>query len=188
MVNYPKKIIVNGKTISPLISYYGVFDGHSGTAYSAFLRGKLDSFLFNSRYFPGYPIQAVQEAFSIAEQEFMNQAIDINRNALVDKSGSCALVALIINDILYAINLGDSRALFSTGSGANLYQITRDHKPNDSIERRRIEKSGAKVYYANKINIEGKEVTLKESDYGEGFKFPYRIMPGGISVSIFLFL
>ena len=188
VVNYPKKIIVNGKTISPRISYFAVFDGHGGKACSAFLRDKLDSFLFNSRYFPGYPIQAVKEAFAIAEQEFMNQAIDKNRNALVDKSGSCALVALIINDILYAINLGDSRALFSTGSGANLYQITRDHKPNDSIERRRIEKSGAKVYYANKINIEGKEVTLKESDYGEGFKFPYRIMPGGISVSIFLFL
>ena len=93
---------------------------------------------------------------------------------------------LIINDILYAINLGDSRALMSADSGESLYQITRDHKPNDSIEKRRIEQSGAKVVYANTFNIDGKEIVLKESDYGENFKFPYRVMPGGISVSIFL--
>jgi len=47
----------------------------------------------------------------------------------------------------------------------------------------RIERSGAKVYYANKVNVNGKEVELKEKDYGEGFTFPYRIAPGGISVS-----
>ena len=117
VVNYPKKIIVNGKAISPRISYFGFFDGYGGKACNAFLREKFDSFLFNSRYFPWYPIQAVQEAFSIAEQEFMNQAIDINRNALVDKSSSWSLVALIINDILYAINLEDCRALLSTNIG-----------------------------------------------------------------------
>jgi len=85
--------------------------------------------------------------------------------------------------MLYAINLGDSRALMSTDSGENLYQITRDHKPNDDIEKRRIESSGAKVVYANTFNVDGKEVVLKESDYGENFKFPYRVMPGGIAVA-----
>ena len=187
IVNFPKKVIVNGKTIAPHISYFGVFDGHGGKKCSAFLRDKLDQFLLNSKFFPAYPIQAIKEAFINAEIAFMEQAIDRNRNALVDKSGSCALVMLIINDILYAINLGDCRALMSTDSGKNLYQITRDHKPNDELERRRIEKTGAKVYYANKVTVDGREVELKESDYGEGFKFPYRIPPGGIAVSILFF-
>ena len=35
----------------------------------------------------------------------------------------------------------------------------------------------------NTLNVNGREVILRESDYGEGFTFPYRIMPGGISVS-----
>ena len=105
----------------------------------------------NSKYFPAYPIQAVKEGFINAEKAFMGLAIDRSRNQLVDKSGSCALVVLIINDALYAINLGDCRALMSTNSGQYLYQITRDHKPNDEIERRRIERSGAKVYYANNV-------------------------------------
>ena len=185
IVNYPKKLIVNGKKISPRISYFGVFDGHGGEGCSNFLNSQLDSFLFNSQFFPAYPIPAVKEAFINAENAFMQQAIDFNRNVLVDKSGSCACVMLIINDILYAINLGDSRALLSIDSGQTLRQITRDHKPNDPIEKKRIEKSGAKVYYANTVNVNGKEVVLKEKDYGVQ-SFPYRINPGGISVSFFL--
>lgn len=186
VVNYPKKINVNGKIISPRISYFGLFDGHGGEGCTKFLRDHLDSILFNSKLFPAYPIQAAKEAFINAENAFINKAIDKTRKVLVDKSGSCALIALIINDTLYAINLGDSRALLSTDGGQNLYQITRDHKPNDEIEKRRIESAGAKVYYANTVVVDGREVELKESDYGEGFTFPYRISPGGISVSIIL--
>ena len=184
IVNYPKKIIVKGKTIAPRISYFGIFDGHGGQGCSEFLTQNLDYYLFNSKYFPVSPIKAIKEAFRNTEKAFMEKAIDKTSNSLVDQSGSCALVMLIINNILYAINLGDSRALYSTDSGKNLLQITRDHKPNDYIEKTRIEKSGAKVYYANKINVNGKEIQLRESDYGEGFKFPYRISPGNISVSL----
>ena len=187
VVDFQKTIVVNGKQITPRISYFGVFDGHGGKGCSDFLRDNLHNYLFNSNFFPAYPIQAIKEAFIMAEQEFFKKAYDSKRNALLDQSGSCALIMLIINDMLYAINLGDCRALMSTDTGTNLLQITRDHKPNDPIEKRRIEQSGAKVYYANKVNVNGKEVELKEKDYGEGFKFPYRIAPGGIAVSISYF-
>ena len=166
IINYPKKLIVKGTTISPHISYFGIFDGHGGEGCSNFLTDKLDSFLFNSKFFPAEPIKAIKEAFFISENTFMNQAIDRNKKTLVDKSGSCACIILIVNDILYAINLGDSRALLSSDNGQHLRQITRDHKPNDPIEKRRIEKSGAKVIY--------------EDDT------VYRIIPGGIAVSFIL--
>ncbi len=184
IINYPKQLIANGKTISPHISYFGVFDGHGGEACSNFLKEKLDSFLFNSNLFPSNPIQAIKEAFMVAENTFMTKAID--RNIIRDRSGSCACVILIINDMLYAINLGDSRALLSSDSGQTLRQITRDHKPDDPIEKNRIENAGAVVYYANTVYINGEKVVLNESDYGEGFKFPYRIRPGGMAVSYIL--
>jgi hypothetical protein len=187
IVDFKKAIAANGQIISPNISYFSVFDGHGGNACSDFLRDNLHNYLFNSQYFPVYPIQAIKEAFIIAENEFYKKAYDPQKNVLLDRSGSCALVVLILNDMLYAINLGDCRALFSSDSGTHLLQITRDHKPNDPIEKRRIEQYGAKVYYANKVNLNGKEVELKEKDYGEGFTFPYRISPGGIAVSIFYF-
>ena len=188
IIDFKKAIAVNGQKIDPFISYFSVFDGHGGKACSDFLRDNLHTYLFNSRYFPAYPYQAIKEAFIIAENEFYKKAYDPQRNALLDQSGSCALVTLFVNNNLYAINLGDCRALLSSDSGANLFQITRDHKPNDPIEKRRIEKFGAKVYYANTVNLNGQEVVLKEKDYGEGFTFPYRIAPGGISVRFFIFI
>ena len=185
ILNYPKDVIVNNKKTSPHISYFGIFDGHGGDGCSNFLKDNLDSFIFNSKYFPAHPIEAIKDAFLVAENTFMSQAVDSNSN-IVDKSGSCACVILIINDTLYAINLGDSRALLSSNSGQTLIQITRDHKPNDPIEKKRIENTGANVYYANTVIIDGAPVVLKESDFGEGFTFPYRINPGGMAVSFIL--
>ena len=185
IVNYQKTYTVNNKQISPNISYFGIFDGHGGDACSNFLKDKLDSFIFNSKFFPAYPIQAIKDGFAVAENTFMREAIDKDSN-VIDKSGSCACVILIINDTLYAINLGDSRALLSSNSGQTLTQITRDHKPNDPSEKERIENAGASVFYANVVIVDGNEVILKESDFGEGFKFPYRINPGGMCVSFIL--
>ena len=184
------KVIVNYKLNKyvqnmPNISYFSIFDGHSGKKCSDFLKDNLDGYLFNSKYFPQAPMNAINEAFKKAEENFKGMVYDEKSNILLDKSGSCALVMLIMNDILYSISLGDSRALYSYDGGNYLYQITRDHKPNDEIEKARIEKAGGKVFYANKVNRNGREIELKEEQFGKGFSFPYRISPGKIAVSIF---
>ena len=56
-------------------------------------------------------------------------------------------VTLKIGDILYAINLGDSRGLYSRDGGKEFYQLTRDHKPNDPKEKARIEKDVIKLNF-----------------------------------------
>lgn len=45
---------------------------------------------------------------------------------------------LIVNDDVYIANLGDSRALLSSEKGTKTYELTRDHKPEDDIEKGRI--------------------------------------------------
>ena len=183
------KTIVNYQLKKPCpyklnISYFSIFDGHSGNKCSDFLKENLDEYLFNSSFFPSDITKSIRESFKKAEDNFKAMAYDEKNNILLDKSGSCALVMLIINNYLYAINLGDSRALYSYDSGKYLFQITRDHKPNDEIEKRRIEKAGGKVFYANTITRNGKEIELKEEQFGKGFSFPYRILPGKIAVSL----
>ena len=170
------------------ISYFSIFDGHSGNKCSDFLKENLDGYLFNSSFFASDVDKAIRESFKKAEDNFKGMVYDPKSNILLDKSGSCALVMLIINDFLYAINLGDSRALYSYDSGKYIFQITRDHKPNDEIEKRRIEKAGGKVFYANTINRNGKEIELKEEHFGKGFTFPYRISPGKIAVSYYIII
>ena len=178
---YPNKVIQKEKNYN--ISYFSIFDGHSGNKCSEFLKKNFSGYLFNSPFFPKEPLKAIHESFRKAEHDFFRMVYDVNNKKLLDKSGSCALIMLIIDNILYSINLGDSRALYSYNTGKCLLQITRDHKPNDETEKKRIENAGGSIYYANKIHRNGKEIELKEENFGKGFTFPYRIKPGGLAVS-----
>lgn len=45
---------------------------------------------------------------------------------------------MIINDVAYVINVGDSRCIMSLDAGANIGVLSRDHKPDDDQERVRI--------------------------------------------------
>jgi protein phosphatase PTC2/3 len=65
---------------------------------------------------------------------------------MLDKSGSCAITCLFIDDMCYIINVGDSRALMSANGGLYTVALSRDHKPNDEHETKRINDNGGKVY------------------------------------------
>ena len=72
----------------------------------------------------------------------------------------------------------------SFDSGNHFYQITRDHKPNDPIEKSRIEKVGGSIYKDTRVKINGKKVFIKEEDLKPGLSFPFRVSPGNLAVSI----
>jgi protein phosphatase 2C family protein 2/3 len=65
---------------------------------------------------------------------------------VIDKSGSCALVILVIGDICFSANVGDSRALLSGCGGSKIFPLSRDHKPSDELERKRIIEAGGQIY------------------------------------------
>ena len=46
----------------------------------------------------------------------------------------------------YIANVGDSRAIISQNDGNSRYSLTRDHKPSDKLEQKRITEAGGKVY------------------------------------------
>ena len=53
---------------------------------------------------------------------------------------------LTVNDICYVANTGDSRTIMCLNGGKNFVELTNDHKPEDPIEKNRIEMNGGKVY------------------------------------------
>ena len=69
-----------------------------------------------------------------------------NNQAIIDRSGSCAIFALIIEDTCYIANIGDSRCVMSSQNGKKIIALTNDHKPNDEKETKRIIENGGKVY------------------------------------------
>ena len=58
----------------------------------------------------------------------------MSEHELKDKSGTCAIVTLIVGDMCYVANVGDSRAVMSGNHGTRIFPLSRDHKPTDEHE------------------------------------------------------
>eukprot|EP00826_Nyctotherus_ovalis_P058915 TRINITY_DN8147_c0_g1_i29.p1 TRINITY_DN8147_c0_g1~~TRINITY_DN8147_c0_g1_i29.p1 ORF type:complete len:316 (-),score=57.49 TRINITY_DN8147_c0_g1_i29:324-1271(-) len=95
----------------PKCSFFGVYDGHGGSGCADFLRDNLHLFVIKEPCFPHKPMDALIKGFEAAEKKFME--LCQSNDQLVDRSGSCALTVLIVNDTCYIANVGDSRAVLS---------------------------------------------------------------------------
>lgn len=149
------------------VSFFGLFDGHGGHKCCDFLKANLHQYIFRDPSFPSDPIRALENGFNNTEKAFNH--LNYGNNIVHDRSGSCALVCLIVNDMCYIANVGDSRCLYSYNLGLECFQVTRDHKPNDPIEKTRIELQGGSIY-RNRL-------------YSQ-MNVPWRILPGKLSVII----
>jgi len=69
----------------------------------------------------------------------------------IDRSGSCAIVIIIIDDICYVANVGDSRIIMSADGGEKIFLLTNDHKPTDEVEMKRIIDNGGKIYQNSSV-------------------------------------
>ena len=55
-------------------------------------------------------------------------------------------MVIVINDEVFIVNVGDSRAVASKNDGKEILAVTSDHKPIDPREFERIIKKGGKIY------------------------------------------
>lgn len=153
----------------PKCSFFGVYDGHGGTTCADFLRDNLHQYVIRNQYFPFAPKDALKSGFAAAEKAYLDKA---ERYSPVDRSGSCAIVALVVGEICYIANVGDSRAVMSGNSGGKIYSLSKDHKPSEDTERNRIVLNGGRVYQS--------AVQMQSSGAMLG---PHRVFPGRLSVS-----
>ena len=128
------------KTPWPNCSFFGLYDGHGGSAACDFLRDNLHKYIINDKYFPSNPQKAIANGFIYAEKIFFKNYTGL------DNSGSCAIVVLIIENRIYIANVGDSRAILSAKNGSKFYPLSRDHRPGDEKEYKRILDAGGKIY------------------------------------------
>jgi serine/threonine protein phosphatase PrpC len=127
-------------------SYYGVFDGHGGPEVSAYLKVHLRDVIkhhiltsFSDRAFGDVNIpQMLFEAI----KQIVN---DIPYKLAMD-TGSTAVIILKRNNTLWVANIGDSRAIMNKGHKS--IPLTKDHKPDDPEENKRIVELGGKVIKA----------------------------------------
>lgn len=168
----------------PSISYFAIFDGHGGGNVSEWLSENLHNYIVNQITFPKDIHTSIKQGFKEAEENLLiklsnnllgaehrlkqKHSLTQNLDKKHDTSGSCAIVVIIIEGVCYVANLGDSRGLLSSSGLTECYSITRDHKPEDIDEKRRIEENGGKLWRQNR----------------QDKSCPLRVIPGGLSVSI----
>ncbi|KAG6648272.1 probable protein phosphatase 2C 27 [Carya illinoinensis] len=119
-------------------AFYGVFDGHGGTDAASFVRHNILRFIVEDSQFPICVEKAIKSAFVKADYAFADaSSLDIS-------SGTTALTALIFGRTMIIANAGDCRAVL--GRRGRAIEMSKDHKPNCTSERTRIEKLGGVIY------------------------------------------
>ena len=172
----------------PRISFFGVFDGHGGEACSSFLKHNFVNFIIEDKSFPLDIREAILNAVEKAEKEFNRKYVDMLNNN-IDFSGSCVCIVLIVENKIYVVNIGDSRAIMSLNTGTKIQPLTIDHKPNNPREFDRVIKVGGKVYVEPEEDIdrdiEKLKVIEKESDFDDYLSdgIIFRIYPCHLAVA-----
>ena len=120
----------------PKCSFFAIFDGHGGHTCADFLRDNLHQFIIRDPEFPTNPRQAIVNGFWKSEQYFLDtvEKFSAGRHNMLDRSGSCAIVTLFVDDLCFTANVGDSRAIMSCSGGKYTCSLSYDHKPNEKSE------------------------------------------------------
>lgn len=120
-----------------LFHYSAVFDGHGGDKCSLFLKRNLLQYIKRCLSKNKNIKQSLVNAYDLANKFFLNLNID---------SGSTCNVLYINkkNKQFYLANLGDSRAVVCYKDDT-VKVLSRDHKPTDKREMKRIYKQGGFV-------------------------------------------
>ena len=183
----------NKKANWPKASYFSIFDGHGGNKCAEFLRDNLLKLICDNDFFPTDIEKAIKFGFSEADRLFLEIAVKDGK--LVDSSGSCGLILLIIDNKIYIANVGDSRCIISMSNGKIRKDVTRDHKPNYPYEKKRIISNGGKIYQTQTQLNQKNENNNNSNNSDESFTNneninsnlillgPHRVFPGSLSVS-----
>ena len=130
------------------IRFFGIYDGHGdkGNLAANLVCKEMTSFVLNSK-----SLFKKWNNKDTISKKFSDLNRDIQKKMSKDfesyeQSGSCGICVLIIDKLLFCINIGDSRCVIGSKSD-KVYaaQLSLDHKPNDPDEKARIIKAGGEV-------------------------------------------
>ncbi|KAK1168696.1 integrin-linked kinase-associated serine/threonine phosphatase 2C isoform X2 [Acipenser oxyrinchus oxyrinchus] len=148
--------------VSPLparvsrLSYFAVFDGHGGARASRFAAQNLHLNLA-SKFPKGCMASATNmekmvkksllDSFKQTDDDFLKHA---SSQKPAWKDGSTATCVLVVDDVLFIANLGDSRAVLCRAAGEDSKKmstlaLSKEHNPTQYEERMRIQRAGGTV-------------------------------------------
>lgn len=150
------------------INLFGLYDGHAGTFVSNFLKNNLPYFYLNPKL--SYPL-----TLSNHTKIFENIQQTLLKSEKGYECGSTCLLALMYKYQeayhMNIVNLGDCRCVVLYDNGTNK-QISVDHKPDETNERKRLTKIGGDIYRDSEGTFRIGNLSLSRA-FGDGDTSPY---------------
>ena len=170
-------ININQEKSNKHINFFSIFSGHCGENAAKYLKDHLNKEIINNKNFISNPVLSIYESFKKIEEDFLNEYLNYpkNKNSKFLTGGSCALILMTINDDIYIINLGDSKAILSKNKSEKIFSLNYVHTPDNLNEIQRIKRNGGEIK-----NIEENFSSDKQNHIIQNKK---RIFPGGLAVS-----
>lgn len=131
-------------------AFYGVFDGHGGKHAADFACCHIPQYISEDEDFPREIERVITSAFLQTDNAFA-EACSLDAGLA---AGTTALTALVLGRTLVVANAGDCRAVLCRKGKA--IEMSRDHKPHNLREKKRIEASGGYVddgYLNGQLNV-----------------------------------
>jgi len=127
-------------------SYYGVFDGHGGYLASQYCVDRLSLYIKDEPEFPDGDIGAAMH------DSYMKIDDDFIASGKPDGTTVCTCI-VVGGKKVYCANTGDSRAIVVRRNGS-VVEMSKDHKPGDPDETKRITDLGGTVVYWGRWRVE----------------------------------
>ncbi|KAA8527529.1 hypothetical protein F0562_034756 [Nyssa sinensis] len=134
---------------NPNAHFFGVFDGHGtfGTQCSNFVKDRLIEILSDDPTLLNDPVKAYNSAFLATNNELHRSDVDDSI------CGTTAITVLVVGDMIYVANVGDSRAVIAVKDGNRTVaeDLSHDQTPFRKDECERVKLCGARVLSVDQV-------------------------------------
>lgn len=150
------------------INLLGIYDGHGGSWVSKYLEENIPNYYMNKKFVPPFNEEFHIKVFQLIQSQLL-------KNNLGYSNGSTCLLNLMYkyNDNIFMniVNLGDSRMCIVDINGISK-SVTKDHKPDDTFEEKRLTKMGGEIYKDSDGVVRIGDLSLSRA-FGDGDNAPY---------------
>jgi serine/threonine protein phosphatase PrpC len=157
-------------------SLFCIFDGHGGDEVARFCESNFAKELKQNR---NYALKNYKKALTETflrmddlmrtskgkDELYKYKGNSPDRNVY---SGCTALACLIVKDVMFIANAGDCRALLFKSNGV-IFQLNKEHKPNDPEELARITRAGGVVLNGRIAEILNLSRAIGDLEYKNNF-------------------
>eukprot|EP00943_MAST-04B_sp_MAST-4B-sp1_P009687 g9687.t1 len=130
------------------LSFFGVFDGHGGDLTSKYCGEHLVETIVEQPPFQkltnALESKLLEEALHVAHFRMDEKLKRLPAMSQGDTSGSTGITGFVTPNNIIVANCGDSRSVLCR-EGGTAEEMSRDHKPTNPLELKRIENSGGHV-------------------------------------------